>query len=563
MARGVLETTPLPEFLIHAFDRQYDGTLVLQGKGGEKNALMFVRGAPAKARLSGSNVFLSQVLADLGLVKKDLAERTQAECEALGLTHGQLLKQRGLIDDAGLYVAVREQLQRQVLTLCDLPPATDFGFFSENFLAGYGPEGEWRVKPLPLLWRALVEHLPPQRVAQIAGKIQTLPLKMRVEAPVARYHLKPNELSIVNLLRAKPQPVDVLAECGVGPPEMVRRVAVALLLSRQIEGINDAREPVGLREPPESPASLPPPTMDMISRSMPVPRDRMSSLPAAWPSVTPPLTERADARQLDSKQLDEFRREIEAISANPAGTYYEVLGVPTTADGNTIRAEFFRLAKRWHPDKLPEELQAQRSAVTQTFARMSEAHQVLTDPARRADYDRRLNDAPDSDQRKVTQILEAVSSFQRAEIFFKKKDYPRALEEAKRAFEGDASQSDHMALYAHLLSLQSSDSTYALSLLDRAVETDNNNVKALWYRAQLNKKVGRQQQALRDYRTIVDLRPHHVEAQRELRLHEMRRRTGPTGPESARSSSTRPTPRGSQNPPESGKSGLFGRFLKK
>lgn len=558
LARGVLETTPLPEFLIHAFDRQYDGTLVLQGKGGEKNALMFVRGAPAKARLTGSNVFLSQVLADLGLVKKDLAERTQAECEALGLTHGQLLKQRGLIDDAGLYVAVREQLQRQVLTLCTLPGDTDFGFFGENFLAGYGPEGEWRVKPLPLLWRALVEYLPARRVAQIAGKIQTLALRMRVEAPVARYHLKPTELSIVNLLRAKPQPVDLLAECGVGTPDMVRRVAVALLLSRQIEGINDAREPVGLREPPESPASLPPPAIDISMRPPSIPRDRMSSQPAAWPSVSPVGTER-----VDSKQMDDFRREIEALSESPPGTYYEVLGVPVNADANAIRTEFFRLAKRFHPDKLPDELQPQRSLVTQIFARMSEAYQVLTDAARRADYDRRLNEAPDSDQRKVTQILEAVSSFQRAEVLFKKKDYPRALEEAKRAFEGDASQSDHIALYAHLLSLQNSDATYALSLLDRAIESDGNNVKALWYRAQLNKKLGRQSQALRDYRAIVDLRPHHVEAQRELRLHEMRRRSAPNGPDSGRSSSTRPTPRGSLNPPESAKSGLFGRFLKK
>ncbi|OQX66867.1 MAG: hypothetical protein B6A08_18240 [Sorangiineae bacterium NIC37A_2] len=556
LARGVLETTPLPEFLIHAFDRQYDGTLVLQSKNGEKNALMFVRGAPAKARLTSTNIFLSQVLADLGLVRRELAESTQAECAALGLTHGQLLKQRGLIDDAGLYIAVREQLQRQVLALCDLPPDTDFGFFGENFLAGYGPEGQWRVKPLPLIWRALVDHLPAARVAQIAAKIQTFPLKMRVEAPVARYHLKPNELSLVNLLRARPQPLEFLTECGVGTPEMVRRVAVALLLSRQLEGINDAREPVGLREPPESPSSLMPPPTDVATRNVPAPRDKMSSLPTSWPTVTP-APERVDA-----KQLDEFRREIEALTENPPATYYDVLGVPLNADPNTVRAEFFRLAKRWHPDKLPDELQSYRSAVTQIFARMSEAHQVLTDASRRADYDRRLNEAPDSEQRKVTQILEAVSAFQRAEVLFKKKDYPRALEEAKRAFEGDSTQADHVALYAHLLSLQNSDSTYALSLLDRAVEMDNNNVKALWYRAQLNKKLGRQAQAVRDYRTIVELRPHHVEAQRELRLYEMRRRTGPSGPDSARSSSQRPS-RLSNTPPESGKGGLFGRFLKK
>jgi tetratricopeptide (TPR) repeat protein len=585
IARGVLETTPLPEFLIHAFDRQYDGTLVLQSPAAEKSALYFVRGSPAKARLTGQQVFLTEVLVDLGLVKKELAESTRLEAEAMKMSLGQLLKQRGQIDDASLFVALREQLSRQVLALCDLPGETQFGFFQENFLADWGPDGEWRVKPLPLLWRALVDHLPTPRVQQIAAKIQSYPLRLRIESPVMRYRMNAAELNVVNLLRARAQPLEVLADSGVGTPELVQRIGVGLLLTRQLQGLNDAREPVGLREPPESPASLLPPTSEVAQRLSHGP-GRVTSVPASWPSFagppsrtprgsgTPgqgniadvsPQAQEAAASEASKKSMEEFRQEILRLTQEPPATFYAALGVNPDADPAVIRAEFFRLARRWHPDRLPPELANLRSEVTQIFGRMSEANQVLTDAARRADYDSKLSQAPDSEQRKVTQILEAVSSFQRAEVHLKRKDLVQALDEAKKAFEGDPSQADHLALYGHILGLEGGDSTYALSLLDRAVALDENNVRALWYRGALYKKLGRQSHAMRDFRAVVDLRPNHVEAQRELRLHEMRRRTGATPsmpPESGRNS-VHDGPESKRGTDPQAKPGFLGRFLKK
>jgi len=579
LARGVLESTPLPEFLIHAFDRQYEGTLVLQGDAGEKNAVLFVRGSPAKARLTESSPFLSEVLVDLGLVRREVAEATRTEAQALKVSHGQLLKQRGQLDDAGLYVALREQLHRQVLNLCALPGSTQFGFFEANFLADWGGEGQWRVKPLPVLWRALVSYLPKARVQQIAAKIQTLPLKLRIEAPVMRYRMAPAELNIVNLLRAKSQPLEVLSQSGVGTADLVERVGVALLLTRQLQGLNDSREPVGLREPPESPASLPPPTAEAIQRSSMSPTSRITSLPNSWPSLGPasrtlrgniepsaetPANAPGAASAQQKALLEEFRREIQQATEVPAATYYAALHVPPDADAAVIRAEFFRLAKRWHPDRLPEELADLRSQVTQIFGRMSEANQILTDAARRADYDEKLHSAPDSDQRQVTQILEAVSAYQRAEVHLKRKDTARALEEAKKAYEGDSSQADHVALYGHILSLEGGDGAEALALLDRAIRLDENNVRALWYRGSLHKKAGRQNQALRDFRSVVELKPQHFEAKRELRLHDMRRRTGPSTsvvPDSARHSQTEgPSSKRGQETP---KPGFLGRFLKK
>lgn len=62
--------------------------------------------------------------------------------------------------------------------------------------------------------------------------------------------------------------------------------------------------------------------------------------------------------------------------------YYAVLGVPTDADGDTIRASYRKLAKECHPDLHPGD-----KAAEARFKEIGEAWEVLSDPASRAKYD--------------------------------------------------------------------------------------------------------------------------------------------------------------------------------
>ncbi len=61
--------------------------------------------------------------------------------------------------------------------------------------------------------------------------------------------------------------------------------------------------------------------------------------------------------------------------------YYAVLGVAPAADSVEINAAFRRLAWRYHPDRNPA------PGATLQFQDINEAHQVLTNPVRRAEYD--------------------------------------------------------------------------------------------------------------------------------------------------------------------------------
>ncbi len=70
----------------------------------------------------------------------------------------------------------------------------------------------------------------------------------------------------------------------------------------------------------------------------------------------------------------------------PAGSkrdYYEVLGVDRNADADALKKAFRKLAMEFHPDRNPGD-----KAAEEKFKEISEAYEVLSDPDKRARFDR-------------------------------------------------------------------------------------------------------------------------------------------------------------------------------
>jgi len=63
--------------------------------------------------------------------------------------------------------------------------------------------------------------------------------------------------------------------------------------------------------------------------------------------------------------------------------YYETLGVDRSADAATIKKAYRKLAMQYHPDRNPDDEEAE-----QRFKEISEAYDVLSDQEKRAAYDR-------------------------------------------------------------------------------------------------------------------------------------------------------------------------------
>ena len=63
--------------------------------------------------------------------------------------------------------------------------------------------------------------------------------------------------------------------------------------------------------------------------------------------------------------------------------YYEVLGVPRTAPEGDIKRAYRQLARKYHPDVAEDKVAAENH-----FKEINEAYEVLSDPQKRANYDR-------------------------------------------------------------------------------------------------------------------------------------------------------------------------------
>ena len=63
--------------------------------------------------------------------------------------------------------------------------------------------------------------------------------------------------------------------------------------------------------------------------------------------------------------------------------YYEILGCVKTADGKTLKSAYRKLAMQYHPDRNPDDPEAEAK-----FKEINEAYSVLSDEQKRAAYDR-------------------------------------------------------------------------------------------------------------------------------------------------------------------------------
>ena len=68
--------------------------------------------------------------------------------------------------------------------------------------------------------------------------------------------------------------------------------------------------------------------------------------------------------------------------------YYEVLGLGRDASADDIKSAYRKLALKWHPDRWVDGTDAEKKTAEEKFKEASEAYAVLSDPDKKAKYDK-------------------------------------------------------------------------------------------------------------------------------------------------------------------------------
>lgn len=310
------------------------------------------------------------------------------------------------------------------------------------------------------------------------------------------------------------------------PPPAPASSPVARISLTSMPAMPAATKPL---PPVARPSSTPPPR----SGTQPVTSPRPSAAPTTSPtpsraaSIPPPPRGSVPPPGPHNERRAKI---VERMATLQTGNPFAILGVPRGASPQEVQAAYLEAAKLFHPDRLPPELAELRDIAAKVFTAVTEAHKQLSDPDRRRALDRN-EPSKQEEEAKVQRALAAANNFAKAEHFLKRGDNAEAAKYARLAADGDPERSEHIALVGWLESMgpDKNAARDALATMNVALKMDPDSDRALYYRGAILKRLGREDDAIKDFRRAATINPQNIEAVREIRLHGMRNTEKPGG----------------------------------
>lgn len=180
--------------------------------------------------------------------------------------------------------------------------------------------------------------------------------------------------------------------------------------------------------------------------------------------------------------------------------YYARLQISRTATLVEIKQAFRRLARQHHPDVRPGDPQA-----GELFQALVEAYNVLSDPAKRKDYDRRSDQSKDYSRR--SQPTSPPTSQSTSSQNAGARSGQTAQGEA-----ADSEKNPHFWYRSGVLKAQHRNYDGAIADFTEAVRLNPSFVDALIKRALAYSRVGEDRKVLEDCNLALKLRPDHAQA---------------------------------------------------
>jgi tetratricopeptide (TPR) repeat protein len=212
------------------------------------------------------------------------------------------------------------------------------------------------------------------------------------------------------------------------------------------------------------------------------------------------------------------------------GDHFKLLGVSMDASDNDIRKAYFSLARQLHPDRLASlDIEDDQRQAQRLFAQVNTAFATLSDPKKRADYadiQRRGGEqAVKAEQARaeaaMQRALEAEEAFTRGETALARNQIPEAVQEFQKAISLDGDAGDYHAMLAWAQFCGATDKSSVANVarrgMEKGIEKSPQSVTPRFLLGRVERMLGRDQEALRHFREVLQLEPRHSEAQGEVR----------------------------------------------
>lgn len=167
-------------------------------------------------------------------------------------------------------------------------------------------------------------------------------------------------------------------------------------------------------------------------------------------------------------ETEALRRDIETLAGKLGKLdHYAVLGLESNAQVGEIKKAYFKAAKRYHPDSLARKgLAGLEEKAARVFGRVSEAFEILSNPDKKAAYDRGASAEPEID---TARLAQAETSYRKGEILIKMGNFQGALEYLQPAVDLWPDEPAYQSALGWALYKQpSSDAARARTHLERA-----------------------------------------------------------------------------------------------
>ncbi|HMI92409.1 MAG TPA: DnaJ domain-containing protein [Polyangiales bacterium] len=438
-----------------------------------------------------------------------------------------------------------------------------YAFYETNLLGDDRVSG--RVDPLSLITEAVRGGGRDGLVGQVLDRFGSFLLRLQPGIDLARYELQPEERALVDVLRAEPADVASLIAIGTLPEDRTRRLLYVLAITKavaphgapaadRITVTGDEARAKPAAPPPPPPAAVaplpPPPPPAAVAqpaaptRSSIAPPPGASSKPPGESAPPPPMSLPPGGNPYG--QLDRLNN----IPSPPDGlseelrqrwlrimtkgrlienqNYFEMLELDKDTKSTDARNKFYQLAKEWHPDRLAVELKSLREYVQIIFSYMSEANATLGDEVERVKYVQTVREGggtPATDRLMQT-ILDTAMEYERVLVMARRHEYDQALELMIRILSVVRDDPEYHAMYASLLMQkfpgQDAPLHKMLESVDKALAAHERHERANLLKAQILRKMGRQDEALTWFRKVAEINPRNVDAVREVRVATMR-----------------------------------------